>query len=163
MKVLLLVFLVVTLGAAQQQQAPHRSEYIGVYGIVEKVVFEPNEVAPERVQIWGVFVTPIPMSSFQRQAPKRGYLYFATNPGREGSDRREWAELKAVAGTGRGVGFLKYWVSGARGYTALDLAVHADSGAASPAPYPESLSAGVVMMGDYENERSILTQLQAVR
>jgi len=28
---------------------------IGFYGIVEKVVFEPNETAPERIQIWGAF------------------------------------------------------------------------------------------------------------
>lgn len=76
MKILMLVFLVVTV-VAGQQQAPYRSEYIGVYGIVEKVVFEPNEVAPERV--------------------------------------------------------------------------------------PERLSVGVAMMGDYENEQSILTQLQVVR
>ncbi len=29
---------------------------IGVYGIVEKVVFEPNDKNPERVQVFGAFV-----------------------------------------------------------------------------------------------------------
>ena len=28
---------------------------LGIYGIVEKVVFEPNEQAPERIQLWGAF------------------------------------------------------------------------------------------------------------
>ena len=28
---------------------------IGVYGIVEKVVFEPSASAPERIQVWGAF------------------------------------------------------------------------------------------------------------
>lgn len=28
---------------------------VGVYGIIERVVFEPNETSPERVQVWGVF------------------------------------------------------------------------------------------------------------
>ena len=28
---------------------------LGIYGIVEKVVFEPNEAAPERIQVWGAF------------------------------------------------------------------------------------------------------------
>jgi len=27
----------------------------GCYAIVEKVVLEPNDKAPERVQVWGVF------------------------------------------------------------------------------------------------------------
>ena len=27
----------------------------GIYGVVSKVVFEPNDAAPERIQIWGAF------------------------------------------------------------------------------------------------------------
>src|SRR5437879_11685695 len=28
---------------------------VGIYDIIEKVIFEPNEQAPERIQIWGGF------------------------------------------------------------------------------------------------------------
>ena len=49
---------------------------IGIYAIVDRVAFEPDEKLPERVRIWGVFVVPVPMSSGQYKAPQRGYLYF---------------------------------------------------------------------------------------
>src|SRR2546427_12470263 len=28
---------------------------VGIYAIIEKVIFEPSEQAPERIQIWGAF------------------------------------------------------------------------------------------------------------
>ena len=28
---------------------------VGIYGIVQRVVFEPSERAPERLQVWGAF------------------------------------------------------------------------------------------------------------
>ena len=28
---------------------------VGIYAMVDKVVFEPNDTAPERIQIWGAF------------------------------------------------------------------------------------------------------------
>ena len=31
------------------------SDPVGIYAVVKKVVFEPNETAPERIQIWGAF------------------------------------------------------------------------------------------------------------
>lgn len=34
---------------------PSASGLVGIYGIVERVVFEPREGPPERVQVWGVF------------------------------------------------------------------------------------------------------------
>ena len=88
---------------------------LGIYGIVEKVVFEPNEQAPERIQLWGAFayVDGTAGESLTISPVKRGYLYFRL-PG-EGDGRvtaeqlqtikREWADLKAVAGTGQAVGF----------------------------------------------------------
>lgn len=88
---------------------------ISIYGIVEKVVFEPDERAPERIQVWGAFAyahvkffnrkdgdpSP-PLSSAQR-----GYLYFRLPSSGESVEtvRKEWADLEAVAGTGQAVGF----------------------------------------------------------
>ena len=45
------------------QISPAKNGNIGIYGIVDKVVFEPDENAPERIQIWGLFVVPVPISS----------------------------------------------------------------------------------------------------
>lgn len=28
---------------------------LGLYGVIEKVVFEPNDTAPDRIQVWGTF------------------------------------------------------------------------------------------------------------
>jgi hypothetical protein len=45
---------------------------IGIYGIVDKVVFEPSKHSPQRIQIWGLFVVPVPMSSGEYKTPERG-------------------------------------------------------------------------------------------
>ena len=82
------------------------SDPVGVYAIVQKVVFEPNDKAPERIQIWGVFAladTSRPGGNYSK--PERGYLYFSLPKGRESVALKEWADFKAVAGTGQGVAF----------------------------------------------------------
>src|SRR5262245_24160329 len=52
---------------------------IGVYGIVEKVVYEPNEQAPQRLQVWGAFayVDGGAASPGSVTPARRGFLYFA--------------------------------------------------------------------------------------
>lgn len=52
---------------------------VGIYGIVSKVVFEPDDKSPERIQIWGAFtfVDEGTGSGGRTLTPKRGYLYFA--------------------------------------------------------------------------------------
>jgi hypothetical protein len=81
------------------------SDPMGVYAVIEKVVFEPNENAPERIQVWGVFsITEGKPGDFY-QAPQRGYLYFTVPQGKEAVARKEWADLKSVAGTGQGIAF----------------------------------------------------------
>jgi hypothetical protein len=84
---------------------------LGIYGIVEKVVFEPDEKAPERIQVWGAFAYVELRSGQEVSTPRRGYLYF-TYPRRAPADvqkneivAREWADLKAVAGTGQAIAF----------------------------------------------------------
>ena len=57
---------------------------ISIYAIVEKVVFEPNDRAPERVQVWGVFSvveTGNPGTYGQAYSqPERGYADAAVRP-----------------------------------------------------------------------------------
>lgn len=110
---------------------------LGVYGIVERVVFEPSASAPERVRVYGAFAlyasaraaragTPdggpaissaaaAATSASAMSGSERGYLYF-TLPFPETSHaaaRREWADLAAVAGTGEPVAFAGYGFIGA--------------------------------------------------
>lgn len=118
---------------------------VGVYGIVERVVFEPSEASPERVQVWGVFVyvngcgsnsqwaaaAPIECGVTSAMAAAnqligtspvaRGYLYFkppevAAGLAATRADvdlvKREWADLKAVAGTGQAIGFGRWGYMG---------------------------------------------------
>lgn len=81
------------------------SDPVGIYGIVEKVVFEPNESSPQRIQIWGAFALAEGRGGSGYLRPQRGYLYYTITPGKEDICRKEWADLQAVAGTGQGIGF----------------------------------------------------------
>jgi hypothetical protein len=96
----------------------------GIYGIVERVGFEPNERSPERIQVWGAFALiermPAPVSgtsmttvdgqfftNWVYRQPTRGYLYFKLPPAIADAvnARREWADLAAVAGTRQAIAF----------------------------------------------------------
>src|SRR5688500_8246933 len=100
---LILAFVVLLAGAVNLGA----SGPLGIYGIVEKVVFEPNEQSPERIQVWGAFayVDGGVGSSLTVSAPKRGYLYFRLGSSADSLVKNEWADLKSVAGTGQAVGF----------------------------------------------------------
>src|SRR5690349_3991397 len=50
------------------------SDPVGIYGFVDKVVFEPNDTAPERAQVWGGFALARDRGD-RYDAPQRGYLY----------------------------------------------------------------------------------------
>jgi hypothetical protein len=63
--------------------------------VIDKVVFEPNEDAATRVQIWGGFSLLRESDSYE--SPVRGYLYYAAAPGSEEKCRKEWAVLKKLA------------------------------------------------------------------
>lgn len=80
------------------------SDPTGIYALIDKVVQEPKEGTPERVQVWGVFVLGRNRGN-QHTPPLRGYMYFSATPGQEELCRREWADLKKIAGTGQVVAF----------------------------------------------------------
>lgn len=88
---------------------------LGIYGIVEKVVFEPNEAAPERIQVWGAFayVDGAGGQGMTVSAAKRGYMYFRVDPSKADIIKKEWADLKTVAGTGQAIGFGQWGYIGA--------------------------------------------------
>jgi hypothetical protein len=162
-KVLLLSWVMVVLAA---QISFAKNGNIGIYGVVDKVVFEPNEHSPERIQIWGLFVVPVEMSSGEYRAPQQGVLYFKLPPGRESAARKEWAEIKKIAGTGRPIGFAQYWVLDrndpqAKLHTSLEVQVHQNGDFGQPDLYPPER--GIVRTNDGNNPdfECIVTQLKA--
>lgn len=141
---------------------------IGIYALIDKVVFEPNETAPDRVQIWGAFVIADRQQGRPVFPAKRGYLYFQL-PGegvwREGMSRsevarREWGDLTAVAGTEHAVGFASSWVGS-------DISASVDPYRVRPlseppaAPNAYVLNAGVVQLHAGGSSDEILNQLRA--
>lgn len=166
----LVITLAVLAAVAWFHTAPLASGPIGVYALIDKVVLEPNDTAPERAQIWGAFV----VADTQQGAPvfpaKRGYLYFQL-PGegvwRDGASRsevtrHEWNDLKAVAGSGQAVGFGSSWVGAGRGAPTEAYRVRP---AAEPpaAPNPYVLNAGVVKLSAKGSYEDVLKQLRAAR
>jgi hypothetical protein len=92
---------------------------VGMYAVLERVSFEPNEAAAERIQIWGAFsyVQGGISKPFATSAPQRGSMYFRTPANATNAQkqmiRREWADLKAVAGTGQAIAFGNWFYFGA--------------------------------------------------
>ena len=84
-----------------------------VIDLVERVVLEPATGTPARIQVWGAFR----IGRDYTAELGRGYLYFSLPPkvwacttcpseaAATGVALNEWADLKAVAGTGDAVGF----------------------------------------------------------
>jgi len=97
----------------------HASGPVGMYAVIERVTFEPNESAPERIQIWGAFsyVQGGISKPFATSTPQRGSMYFRTpaiaTEAQKQAIRREWADLKAVAGTGQAIAFGNWFYFGA--------------------------------------------------
>jgi hypothetical protein len=158
---------------------PSASGSVGFYGLIERVVFEPNAASPERVQVWGVFAYADGGARAGGVAgmsrPERGYLYFtlpvpaprAAAHTDAGLVRREWADLAAVAGTGQAVAFGLWGYFGRFGdlEPAQRLShipgmyVRPPSGPpATPAPY--WANAGVVRLSDRGSHAAIVARLR---
>jgi hypothetical protein len=177
MKRLIFVAAVVTLFAAVQVSA---SGPLGIYAIVEKVVFEPDDTSPERIQLWGAFSYvegPIPDGVMVVSRALRGYMYFRL-PAPDGASwerdvktiRNEWRDPKAVAGTRQAVGF-GVWPGGVRpnppsvilgpslrGSEASFRVRPADEKPESPARY--MTNAGIVKLSDQGSHAWIVQQLR---
>lgn len=125
------------------------SDRNAVYARVDNVVLEPGPDAPQRVQVWGVFAMAQPNDPNNYLPPARGYLYFAlaNNPQ---AAQKEWADLKAVAGTSQIVSFGSRWELKAR-------VRNADEKPASPDRYAVSIGLTKVRGNtDYAPIRALL-------
>lgn len=82
----------------------HASDPTAVYARVERVVLEPNPDSPETIQVWGIFSVAKPNDRNYYLPAARGFLYFKLAENKEAA-RKEWTDLKQIAGTGQIVSF----------------------------------------------------------
>lgn len=134
----------------------------GVYGVVERVVFEPESGPADRIQVWGAFalVEHIPgqgFTGYAYQQPTRGYVYFKmpVDAAEIANARREWADLKTVAGTRQAVAF-GYWD---RFRTTERLMRIRPAGDKPADPDTYYTNAGVVKLGAGGNHSTLVAQL----
>jgi hypothetical protein len=127
------------------------SDPVGIYAFVDKVVFEPSDAAPERAQVWGGFaLAQGPGEAYE--AARRGYMYFKLRPDQDEVSRKEWADLKAIAGTGQIVAF------GSR-HDAKGTVRQPNAKPENPDPHPKGWGLTKVRVRDY----SPLNQLVALQ
>ena len=127
-----LVGLAALLGVAAATRA---SDPTGVYARVDKVVLEPSDAKPERIQIWGAFALAKGRGGDDYQPPAAGYLYYSLDDKKPDLCRKAWEDLKKAAGTGQCVAF------GSR-YRPLGTVRKADQKPKDPEPFP--LAMGVI-------------------
>jgi hypothetical protein len=127
-------------GAAPAARA---SDPNGIYAFVDRVVFEPSDAAPERIQAWGGFALANAKNRDDYYNAERGYLYFKLRPGEEEICRKEWTDLKSVAGTGQIVAF------GSRYETNAITVRKADAKIEKPDVYPKGWGMNKVKPRDY--------------
>lgn len=90
---------------------------IAVYAKVDRVVIEPNEQAPERIQVFGVFSVASASNPSTFAPPVRGYLYYRVpakfdnaNDTEMQAARNEFRDLKRIAGDGGIYAFGGQWL-----------------------------------------------------
>ncbi|HEV8292837.1 MAG TPA: hypothetical protein VGP94_12975, partial [Tepidisphaeraceae bacterium] len=83
------------------------SDPIGIYALIDRVVLEPSDSQPERIQIHGAFCFAMRQFGDDYSPPVRGYLYYqlpADKPDLAVA-KAEWADMKKIAGTGQIIAF----------------------------------------------------------
>jgi hypothetical protein len=119
------------------------SDPIGGYLIVDKVVLHPSE-GPTTIQIWGSIALATKRGGSTYADPVRGYLYYKAGPGKEAVCRKEWKDLKKMAGTAQVIGF-----GSSYDLKALGTVRKANEKPETPDVYP--LADGLVKMDKYED------------
>jgi hypothetical protein len=127
------------------------SDRTGIYARIDKVVMEPNEQAPQRIQVWGVFALAEPKDPNDYRPPARGYLYY-TLPSNAALALKEWADLKSVAGTNQIVAFGTRWSNSPTRVRVRK----ADERPESPDAYAMDIGLRKINRTDYAPVRSVI-------
>jgi hypothetical protein len=96
---LVIIFAILPGGPAARTPDP-----VGVYGMIERLQFEPPTGDPDRVQVWGVFAFADAASPDGYGPALRGYLYYTCPAGQRTACRNDWADLRWFGGLAKGVG-----------------------------------------------------------
>lgn len=129
------------------------SDFVGVYAVVETVVLEPSESAPERIQIRGAFAFSDGKRGSGYGEAQRGYLYYSCPAAQLALCRKEWADLKTVAGKNIGVGFGGRFIPTGR-------VRKADETPASPDVYP--IERGITRLSADHESLPVIDRIKAV-
>jgi len=98
--------IVVTFALALAVLPLRASDMLGMYGLIDKVVLEPDDKEPTAVQVWGAFAIANRVNNLAGYAaPEQGYFYYSCPKAQDTKCVSEWADLKAAATKGDIVGF----------------------------------------------------------
>jgi len=134
------------------------SDPVGIYAMVERVVFEPSESAAKSVQIWGAFTPSVepPRPTYKPEQAygevQRGYVYLTCPADKSSMCAAEWSDIKSVAGKSEVVGFGTRW-----GRTKIRVRP-ASEAPASPDTYESNI--GVVKIGKYGDYPTLISALK---
>ena len=148
-KFLWMTMALLALGAASARA----SDPIGIYALVDKVVLEPSDTAPERIQIHGAFAFAKGYG-VTYDAAKRGYMYYKLNLDKKEVCLKEWADLKSLADKKQVVGFGSRY--GEKGTVRKD-----DVKTANPDTYPTGFGLIKARDKDYPPVKELLDLGQA--
>lgn len=81
------------------------SDHNGIYALIENVVIRDAGTPNETVQVLGLF--SLAKGQREYQLPVHGYMFFKLIEGKEDVCRKEWADLKRVAGTKLPISFAR--------------------------------------------------------
>jgi hypothetical protein len=81
------------------------SDPIGIYALIDRVVLEPSDAQPQRIQVHGAFCFAMRNFGDEYSPPVRGYLYYQLPPEKADVAKAEWADMKKTAGTGQIIAF----------------------------------------------------------
>ena len=108
MNTLLLLPLAATLAAVVSTRAPAPavvSDPSGIYALIEKVVFLPDEAKPERVELHGAFAIAVGQHGDYYTGPRWGRVVLRAPEQRTEACIAQWRDLARVAGTRQIVAF----------------------------------------------------------
>lgn len=108
MNTFLLLPLAATLAAVFSAPAPAPaavSDPSGIYALIEKVVFLPDEAKPERVQIHGAFAIALGEHGDYYTSPRWGHISLRAPDQKTEACIAQWRDLAQVAGTRQVVAF----------------------------------------------------------
>jgi hypothetical protein len=128
------------------------SDPVGVYALIDKVEIEPSEGQPEFVRLHGVFSIAQRKSGDAYSAPQRGFIYFSLPKDKQDQARKEWADLKKMAGTGEAVAF-------AGRYDVQKVKVRTDADTTKDA-VPYSLGNGLSKLGKNDPQTKALAAVK---